>query len=507
MDESATLTQGPIRQTGLSLRSLVLALLVALGLMQGGLWAFLGLPPIWSMAGGALLVVSMVGVAYAPGWHGRVAWRDLAICGAVSVLVLALGGEGRLTYANTDWQVRLAVLRDLTLNPWPFAYDVAGGPTVLRAPLGMYLGPALIGKATGHLYVAELALWAQNSLLLTLVLGMGSALFDGARAKAIGLVVFLGFSGMDIVGQALAGQPLTLHLEQWAGFQFTAPITQLFWVPQHCLAGWIFAAAYLAWRRGMVPRVVLAVLLPLLPLLSPLAAIGCLPFALHAYVPAFWRREFWRDLRWPVLAALAALPGLLYLVVAGDAVGALAVPLPLSSYPMFILLEIGGYVLALRLRPSAGAYGAATAWIVLASLLLIPFGRVGGGMDFAMRASIPALAILAVLIAQIVERAVTDPAWRPAGKVALCVLAIGLATPFGEIARAIAWPRAPVVTCGYYGVVPGGYATYIAQLARFPAIIRPPATLIQPHDRAPCWQGPWPDAVDGRNVPGHPGRG
>jgi hypothetical protein len=29
--------------------------------------------------------------------------------------------------------VRLAVLRDMTINPWPFAYDVAGGPTVLRA--------------------------------------------------------------------------------------------------------------------------------------------------------------------------------------------------------------------------------------------------------------------------------------------------------------------------------------------------------------------------------------
>lgn len=496
MDGNGVLAQ---RNGGLSLHWLMLVLLGLLGLMQVGLWAFLGLPLWWWLAGGALGLAAMVGVARAPGWSGYVAWRELAVCAAVAMAVLLLGGEGRLTYANTDWQVRLAVLRDLTVNPWPFAYDVAGGPMVLRAPLGMYLGPAL----TGDVHAAEWAMWAQNSLLLTLVLAAGSTLFEGGRAKAVALGVFLGFSGMDIVGQALAGQPLTLHLEQWAGFQFSAPVTQMFWVPQHGLAGWIFAAAYLAWRRGKAPRLLLAVMMPFLPLLSPLAAIGCVPFALHAY----GRSLLSRDILWAASAAGAALPGLAYLVVAGDSVGASATPLPLHSYPIFILLEIGAYLLALRLRPSSGAYGAATAWIVVASLLLIPFGRVGGGMDFAMRASIPALAILAVLIAEIL----VQPAKGPARLVALCALTIGLATPIGEIARAIAWPRAPEVVCGYYGVVPSGAATYVAPLARFPAAIRPSgeqgAILHRPHDPASCWQGPWPDAVTGQNVQTHPGRG
>ena len=27
-------------------------------------------------------------------------------------------------YANTDWQIRDAVLRDMAANPWPFAYDI-----------------------------------------------------------------------------------------------------------------------------------------------------------------------------------------------------------------------------------------------------------------------------------------------------------------------------------------------------------------------------------------------
>ncbi|NOW47160.1 hypothetical protein FHW96_003338 [Novosphingobium sp. SG751A] len=496
MDGNDALAEG---NGGLSLRWLMLALLGLLGLMQIGLWAFLGLPLWWWLAGGGLGLAAIAGVARATGWGGHIGWRDLAVCAAVAMAVLLLGGEGRLTYANTDWQVRLAVLRDLTLNPWPFAYEVAGGPMVLRAPLGMYLGPAL----TGNAHAAEWALWAQNSLLLTLVLGAGSTLFDGGRAKAIGLAVFLGFSGMDIVGQALAGQPLNLHLEQWAGFQFSAHITQMFWVPQHGLAGWIFAAAYLAWRRGKAPRIVMAVMVPFLPLLSPLAAMGCVPFALHAY----GRSLFSRDVIWAGLAAVAALPGLAYLVAAGDSVGASATPLPLHSYPIFILLEIGAYLLALRLRPSSGVYGAATAWIVVASLLLIPFGRVGGGMDFAMRASIPALAVLAVLIADILVQSKKDSAWGPAKRVALVGLTIGLATPIGEISRAIAWPHAPEVACGYYGVVPSGAATYVAPLARFLPVIRPGVVLRRPHDPASCWQGPWPDAVTGQNAQTHPGRG
>lgn len=497
---------------GIALRAVMLVLLGSLGGMQAGLWAFLGFSAAGGLGLALLLAAALWGAARMPGWHGRVAWRDLALCIAVAAGLLALGGEGRWFYANTDWQVRLAVLRDMTVHPWPFAYDVPGGPTILRAPLGMYLGPALLGKVTGATRAAEMAMWAQNSLLLGLVLAAGSVLFAGGRAKLAGLVIFLGFSGMDIVGQAIAGRPLTLHLEQWAGFQFSSALTQMFWVPQHGLAGWIFAAAYMAWRRGMIPRAVLGMLLPLLPLLSPLAAVGCVPFALHAYAGSRrqgGRREGgWRDaLVWPALAGLACLPGLLYLVIAGDSVGASPTPLPLTSYPIFVLLEIGGFLLALRLRPDAGVYGAASAWIVVFSLLLIPFGRVGAGMDFAMRASIPALAILAVMAAEILTQALLFAAWRPAGRVALAAWLVGLATPMGEIGRAVLWPRAPEVVCGYYGVVPGGYATYIAPQARFPALLRPHATLVKPLDPPRCWNGPWPDAVDGRMVTSHPGRG
>ena len=53
---------------------------------------------------------------------------------------------------------------------------------------------------------------------------------------------------IDIVGQIVTHRPIWLHLEQWAGLQFSGHLTQAFWVPQHALAGWFFAAFYMLWR-------------------------------------------------------------------------------------------------------------------------------------------------------------------------------------------------------------------------------------------------------------------
>src|SRR4029079_442931 len=72
-----------------------------------------------------------------------VRYRVFAGAFVIAVVLFMLGGEGRFFYANTDWQIRDAVLRDLATNPWPFAYKLNGTAYFLRAPVGMYLLPAL----------------------------------------------------------------------------------------------------------------------------------------------------------------------------------------------------------------------------------------------------------------------------------------------------------------------------------------------------------------------------
>ena len=194
-----------VATNGRGIRSATLAgALVALLLFdQVLLWYFLGLvPPI-------LVVSALVAlpVAFWPltrrtaATSARLPWKLLAICFVVSLVVYILGGEGRLFYANVDWQVRGAVLRDLVNYPWPVVYDGAD-PKILRLPLGMYLVPAWIGKQYGF-PAAELAELLQNTLLLTAVLALGSTLFTGTLARLIALGVFLGFSCMDVIGALL----------------------------------------------------------------------------------------------------------------------------------------------------------------------------------------------------------------------------------------------------------------------------------------------------------------
>lgn len=456
---------------------------------KGGIWA-LGLWP-----GIAVLVVWGVtqGAATMP---DRIGWRTLAICGAVSLTLLLLGGEGRLFHANYDWRVRDAVLHDMAVNRWPFAYTFRGLPEVLRAPLGLYLVPALAMKAGGQA-AGDWTLLVQNALILTMILSLGSTLF-APRVRAIALGVFVVFSGLDVVGGWLAAgerhRPLADHLESWATpLQYTSHVTQLFWVPQHALAGWIGALGYALWREGRLPVGVFLSLVPLSILWSPLGALGALPFAALAGATALARRQMQvRDVALPALACLLAGPALLYLTADVGAVGARPVALRWSTYIAFVSLEVLPLVLVaswtVRMRP----FGHMTLALIAAMLLLLPFGQVGAMADFVMRVSIAPLALLALAVADAVA---TVRGARLA--LALALLAGGAVTGLHEVRRALTFPRSPPPLCTFFTAwgpsPPSDKSTYLAPVVALPNMVRPDAVTLVPHDDPPrCWAGPWP---------------
>jgi hypothetical protein len=488
-------TQGALATNGRGIRPAALAgaLVTLLLADQVLLWHFLGLTPPAIIAV-ALLILP---IAFWPlTRHTAVAsaklpWKLLGICFAVSLVVYILGGEGRLFYANMDWQVRGAVLRDLVNYPWPVVYNGAD-PKILRLPLGMYLIPAWIGKHAGFA-AAEMALLLQNTVLLTAVLALGSTLFAGTRARLIALGVFLGFSGMDVIGALLTGYPIYSHIEQWNVYQFSAHITQAFWVPQHALAGWIGALCYLLWRDNKAPAALLFCVVPLSALMSPLAFIGLLPFAAHAGVSVVARRELRiRDLALPVLAVLIALPSLVYLMSAADTVGGRFEAPSILQYLLIELLEIVPFLVGLKLATKNDRFGRTTFAIVALVLLLAPLGKLGEGIDFVMRISIPALAILSLLVADLFGTP-GDTSARRGRQIVLVAFLVGLVTPATEIGRAIFYPRSPAPLCSYLGVVPGGGTAYVAPLSRMPAWLTPNApTLVRPRDPQQCWDGPWP---------------
>lgn len=476
------------------------------------LWRFLGFAPWWLYAFGACLALTICI------WIARRADRldegaptvfRLLVCAAVSLLLYLLGGEGRFFFANLDWQVRDAVLRDLVLNPWPFVYPGGGAPArggtaeILRAPIGMFLLPALVGKA-GDVAAAELALLVQNTLFLTALLGLASILFPSARARGVALAVFILFSGMDIFGQLWMhlrhGLPVKDHLEAWAdGLQYTAHITQAFWVPQHALSGWWGALLFLLWKAGRSPIGTFLAIVPLLALWSPLSLLGLIPFALWAGSSVLLSRKLSiADFALPFATTLLSLPSLLYLTAASDSVGLRLNSVALDQYIFFISLEVLPYLaltLALGFRSRFGGW---VAMVTCGSLILIPFAQIGHSIDFVMRASIPALAILSIQVADILVRTGHERASLTGRAALLLILLAGSVTGLMEIRRSLANPPSPAPRCSFRAAYDQSFfaafpkSTYLAPVAELPRAIRPVGASVEPgRDPERCWDQDW----------------
>lgn len=429
----------------------------------------------------------------------RVSLRTLLFCFAIAAFLLMIGGEGRLFYANADWQVRDAVLRDMGTNRWPFDYWLDGRSQVLRAPLGMYLVPALLGGASQ--LARDWALFAHNSLVLGLLFAGGSVFFDDRRGRIVAVIIFVMFSGLDVIGngvvQLLTGAADWDHIEHWAdNHQFSAHITQIFWVPHHAFAGWTCALAYLLWRRGLAPVGIFGASIPLAALWSPLAVMGAVPFAIFAGARSLIKGAWiWCDVALSLLAVAVAMPALIYLHSGTAAVSSGPLPLQPLLYCLIMLLEVVPLVLPL-LFDQAKESDRGTLVIAAACLFLMPLWAIGASTDFQMRASIMPLAIIAMMLA---ARALRIE--HPGLKLYVgALLTLGSVTGAAELYRAARFRPSPEPHCSLVGVwtkqsnmiVP--HSTYFASRSAIPTLLAPRAPVdrvVEPSAPVPCWDRRW----------------
>jgi len=419
----------------------------------------------------------------------------LLFCFAAACLILIVGGEGRFLYANIDWHGRDAVLRDLSINDWPFAYAARGELETLRLPIGMQLAPSLAYRFLSP-EAGDIALLLQNSILLGAALALGSLLFDTPRKRAAAFCIFVMFSGMDIIGSLIAnGRPVD-HLEWWARIQYSSHVTMLFWTPHYAIAGWLLAFLFMLNMEGKAPLGAFYVFAPLTAIWSPLTLLGITPFAAIAGVHALLSRRLTRtDFAVSAIAVALSVPALLYLSAGGGSVGYRFYPIEPLRYAIFQLLEVAPFLAPLAfLKPRR--FGAATFLTVAIVLLAAPFVQVGYSIDFMMRATIPAFAILAVLVVDAINNA-SRTKIIPTSLLA-AALVIGAATPVFEIARAFAFPASPRGSCSYLKARDQFFAAYpkeshISPLDKFPAMIRPTApALVGVEEPEKCWDGEWP---------------
>jgi hypothetical protein len=399
----------------------------------------------WLWPGWAVLVVAglLTGVAI---WARRLWAADrvpeesrpvpvLALAGAALavIAVVALSGPGGFGEQTWDWGKHNAILKDLIEQRWPVAYATGRSDVILTYYVAYYLPAALVGKAAGWT-AANVGLFAWSALGAVLAF-LWLVVLSGAPVWRC-LLIFVFFSGLDMVGAALWSTRWTdaawmddFSAEWWVNrWVYPNNLTLLAFAPHQALGGWLLTGLALdgLWRYpGRAPHV-LGGALGLL--WSPFATLGLLGLAGLDWATA-WRarggvRGLARDgaelaglLTALVLAAYLlsqfwpmALPPEYYPSPARFEVAAftfLPARLPVrefgADYAVFVTLEFlllaALLAVAYRRHPrERRLLGAVTAM-----LLILPLFRYGFFNDLVMRASIPALFALQALAARVAE--------------------------------------------------------------------------------------------------------
>lgn len=147
-------------------------------------------------------------------------------------------GIGGYFYQNEDHYGRNAIFHDLLNHSWPVYFD--GTPYALDYYVGFWILPALVGKLLSALMgaswlwpAANAALFVQTVwfLALTLLLLLAVVQVQAFCKVCLSLVVFVLFSGMDVLMARYNPEAWRHQIEWWAQcYQFSSNTTCLFWV-------------------------------------------------------------------------------------------------------------------------------------------------------------------------------------------------------------------------------------------------------------------------------------
>lgn len=378
--------------------------------------------------------------------------KKLAIVFVILLIICVLAGQGGLFYQSHDHHWRNAIFRDLINQEWPVYYERSD--TYLDYYIGHWLVPAGIAKM--FLPISQSFAWFFGNIMLLFWSAIGITLaflwiINGIKNKnkknlIIALLIFIFFSGLDIIGIIKTKNIIDMHLEWWAtSYQFSSMMTQLFWVFNQSIPTWLIIMMFL--KEKNVENYFLLIIL-LLPY-APLPFLGAIPlFACNGFrclyksikdkkVKQFFKEAFSIQ---NIIALVCILPIFYFYyslnqstVNSGFAIYTqLLTPAGILNLLMFWFLEIGIYGIFLykEYRKSP------LFWTSIITLLFIPICAFGGARDLAMRGSIPALIVGMVFVIDFLVNKFDETKKLCAGAIIVCLM-IGAVTPGYEFTRAI----------------------------------------------------------------------
>ena len=361
-------------------------------------------------------------------------------------------GIGGGAWQRADFIKHSLVLHDLYLLEWPIKYS---DQTYLVYYLGWYMVPGILAKVTGAAWVELWTfLWSWMGMILVI---LWLVRLSGLKAWII-LGFFFLFGGMDMLHILGLGTweyfhdgalkyiriaPIEAHLPAaWGlGHRIPAAFSQLAWVPQHAIGGWV-ASGLLLHSILHEKTIGSAGFYWVLTLLwSPFIALGWLPFlvfevAKHKVLPTLSVAN---------ITSLLLPGGILMAYYLAheplDVSGFVWDTATVSEWPFllmwFIFCEFGLLAgLIFRLDRAYRFLGELRPYFFLSifTLLLMLFYRMGYYNDQVMRASIPAIWILCFCTA----RAIFSSIPRSSTLIALwVVLLVGTLAPLQEQAKSV----------------------------------------------------------------------
>ncbi len=366
----------------------------------------------------------------------------------IGALWCFLAGIGKFFYQKDfflDHIIRNSILKDLILKPWPTTYM---NNYHLCYYIGQWLIPALIGKIFFFItqnsnlafLVGNIILWIWCLLGILLIFFWLIKISKQTSFKKVIFVIilFVFFSGLDIVGEFLLKKNLTFiqfisGFEWWNGFfQYSSFTSLLFWVYNQMLVPMIIFCLFYDQKdyKNRIVFMILGLLYGPFPMLGIL-----LYFITLDIIESIQKKEFiW--LKYlsiqNILSIFLLFPIFLFYYLANANIIDSKLTLVFHSgmvkfwkrYPLAILLEFICYILLILPKSKKRK----TSIIILTIyLIIIPFI---GHYDFVMRVSIPFIFLLFLHI-------ITFIFDKNSSKIRKCILItllfIAAINPFGEI--------------------------------------------------------------------------
>ena len=412
----------------------------------------------------ALLILSLW-QALSGSWRVSPRFATLALLFLAALWIMTTAAGGVFDFHNFDWVKHRLLFLEVARDDWPTRLATyLETPAFLRFYLGYYMVPGLIGRLLGLAalnWAVPVWTWCGVSLILVLFTRGTS----GWKMYAAALICIF-FSGMDIVRIALIdglhwfefffdlrgwprvdfglrglwGGTMGLALDYWSNMR------SLMWVPQHFIAGMLYALLLIHLQHHARFLMVSGVVLATSIFWSPLIAIGLLPLV-AALLVSNGIRPF---VSWQNLLIAIPLAGLLTVYLFSGAVGCLPygwiweiygnvwgkLPrvLPVIYLTDFLLIA----VLIALLRPELLRDRFFVA--CLPALLILPLYYFGKWNDLLIRGTIPSLSLLSFFVASTIANQSfeeTRRGWRLAALIGLVALmAIGAVTPLFDLVRA-----------------------------------------------------------------------